>query len=375
MSDRELAYIAIIKSLSSIPGADKIEKAEVLGWECVVKKNDFKVGDVCVYIEIDSILKEYPCFEFMRPRKFRVKTIKLKSQISQGLVMPVSILTEINPSFDLNKIKEGDNMTDILGITKYDPENLLDVDSESPSKKTWLQNKWHFLKWKLFGFKKSKSSIGFPSDVPKTDEVRVQKMGGALERCAGMRVYVSEKIEGSSITFVYRKQGNWLAKLLGQDFFYQGCSRNRIVFSSRKNVPCTHFTKQMNDKYDILNKMKRLNRNLAIQGECFGPKIQGNVYRIPDLEMKIFSAFDIDKQAYVGYEELKSILGQLDLPMVPVIDDQAIYQNDIKYYVELSKIKSHIKKDIWAEGIVIRTLDSSLSFKSINPEYLLGLKD
>lgn len=89
---RKLASIQRIISLSAIEGADKIEKAVVLGWNVVVKKGDFKVGDLCVYCEIDSILPDKPEFEFLRDRKFRIKTIKLKNQCSQGICFPLSIL-------------------------------------------------------------------------------------------------------------------------------------------------------------------------------------------------------------------------------------------------------------------------------------------
>jgi len=82
---RKLATIQKIKSLEPIPEADKIEKAIVLGWQLVVKKGDFKVGDYCVYCEIDSVLPERPEYEFLRPRKFRIKTAKLRGQISQGI--------------------------------------------------------------------------------------------------------------------------------------------------------------------------------------------------------------------------------------------------------------------------------------------------
>ena len=78
---RQLAYIETIKSLSPIPDADKIEKAEILGWELVVQKGDFVVGDKVIYCEIDSVFAELPPFEFLRTRKFRIKTIKLKNQI------------------------------------------------------------------------------------------------------------------------------------------------------------------------------------------------------------------------------------------------------------------------------------------------------
>src|ERR1700686_2198783 len=133
---RELAYVQTITSLTPIPNADNIEKAEVLGWEIVVRKNEFQVGDLVIYCEIDSVLPELPCFEFLRSRKFRIRTVRLRSQISQGIVFPLSILKEVDPSFKIDNLKVGQDVTDLLKITKYDPEASLDGDNNQV-KKSW----------------------------------------------------------------------------------------------------------------------------------------------------------------------------------------------------------------------------------------------
>src|SRR5580698_6294084 len=125
---RSLAYIEAIKSLKSIPNSDNIECAEILGWEVVVRRGDFKIGDKVIYCEVDSILPEHcKCFEFLRPKKFRIKACKLRGQISMGIVFPLSILQEVNPFFDMTTIKVGQDVTEELGITKYDPEASLDT--------------------------------------------------------------------------------------------------------------------------------------------------------------------------------------------------------------------------------------------------------
>lgn len=91
--ERKLASIQIISDLKPIEGADKIEVATCLGWQCVVKKGEFKIGDKCIYWEIDSIVDSTnPIFEFMKERKFRVKTQKFLKTLSQGLLMPLSVL-------------------------------------------------------------------------------------------------------------------------------------------------------------------------------------------------------------------------------------------------------------------------------------------
>jgi len=369
---RALAYVEIVKSLKPIAEADRIECAEVLGWELIVKKNEFKVGDLAVYFEVDSILPEYPPFEFLRPKKFRIKTLKLKNQISQGLLLPLSVIKEIDPTFNMSKIKVGLDLTETLKVIKYDPEALDEKNEPEPVKKTWWEKKFSYFKWKLFGFKPTKS-IDFPSYVPKSDEIRVQKMGSTLEIESGQSAYISEKLEGSSSTFCYKQTGNWIAKLFGNGYTYQVCSRNRIVYDSNKNnfVPTDNNFMFLSNKYKLLDKMKKLNRNLAIQGECIGPKVQGNIYRLSELELRVFLIFDIDKQEYLSLPEMLELCNQLGLQTVPILDTNHIIKNDIKYYVELAKINSTIKKDILAEGIVVRLNNKNVSFKSINLNYLL----
>jgi RNA ligase (TIGR02306 family) len=101
-NERKLATIQKIINIEPIADADKIEKATVLGWSMVVKKNEFKIKDLCIYIEIDSIVPDIPYFEFMRERKFRVKTIKLRGVLSQGLLLPLSFLNEFGNLLEKN---------------------------------------------------------------------------------------------------------------------------------------------------------------------------------------------------------------------------------------------------------------------------------
>jgi RNA ligase (TIGR02306 family) len=93
--ERKLATIEKILEIHSIEGADQIEKAVIRGWNIVVKKDDFKEGDLCIYCEIDSLMPERPEFEFLRPRGFRIKTIRLRNQVSQGICFPLTILNSI----------------------------------------------------------------------------------------------------------------------------------------------------------------------------------------------------------------------------------------------------------------------------------------
>lgn len=196
---RKLGSIQKIKAIAPIEGADAIEKIEVLGWELVAKKGEFKVGDFCVYVEIDSILPDKSEFEFMRPRKFRVKTIKLRGQISQGIAFPVSIL----PSNV--KIEEDLDVTEILGIIKWDPEQESIIIEKEPVFDDKNKLVRFYKKHKYLITRRIKKALGisikttkddFPSYVPKTDETRVQTMLRGLTTHEGKVAYITEKLEG-----------------------------------------------------------------------------------------------------------------------------------------------------------------------------------
>ena len=171
---RKLASVQRIKALDPIAGADAIERATVLGWHLVVKKGEFKVGELCVYCEVDCLMPDDPSFEFLKARGMRIKTIKLRGQISQGICFPLSILPA---GFD---IQEDADCTAVLGITKYEPP----------------------IPACLNGIAKG----AFPSFIPKTDEMRVQILQDLLDRYKGEGCYVSEKVDGSSATFYVHNQ-------------------------------------------------------------------------------------------------------------------------------------------------------------------------
>lgn len=174
--ERKLAHIELIESLKPIIGADKIEVAKVLGWECVVKKGEFKVGNMVVYVEVDSIMPEKPEYEFLRDRKFRVKTIKLKGQVSQGLVLPMSVLPDKSIKYIDGFNNIGKDVTELIGVTKYlspsEREEISQQERKIANEKNKLKKFMMRYSWfrKLFLSKKGKS--GFPYWVSKTDEPR-----------------------------------------------------------------------------------------------------------------------------------------------------------------------------------------------------------
>lgn len=331
---RKLASIQKILALEPIEGADAIEKATVLGWQLVVKKGEYKIGDLCVYCEIDSLLPEKPAFEFMKPRGMRVRTIRLRGQISQGICFPLSILPT-----DFQVIEDAD-CTEILEITKY----------EAPIPAS--------LQGKVKG--------RFPSFIHKTDETRVQVLQTSLDKYKGQTFYITEKLDGSSCTY-YLKDGE-----------FGVCSRNLELLEDDENSLW-----KVARILDIENKLRSLSGNYALQGELIGEGIQSNKYKIRGQDFRVFNIFNIDKYEYLNFDELTKMSATLGLQTVPILSTNYVLNNNIPEIIELATIKSTLLKDVWAEGIVLRPLQElkdfgndnlpggRVSFKAINPEFLL----
>lgn len=333
---RKLASIQKISLLEPIEGADAIEKATVLGWQLVVKKGEFNTGDLAVYCEIDSLMPDKPEFEFLKARGMRIRTIRLRGQISQGICFQLNILPS---DFE---IKEDADCTEVLGITKYDPP----------------------IPAYLSGIAKGK----FPSFIPKTDETRVQVLQKVLDKYKGEKCYVTEKLDGSSVTYYVK------------DNEFGVCSRNLELIEDAENS-LWKVARQM----DIENKLRSLGKNIAIQGELIGEGIQNNKLKLKGQTALFFNVFDIDKFEYLNFHDFTELLKQLDLPVVPIVSLDYALENDIEAIVKRATIRSLILKEVWAEGIVIRPYTEKLdlilsnenfnngrvSFKAINPEFLL----
>lgn len=354
---RKLASVQIIKKLEPIDGADFIELATVLGWHVVVKKDEFHVGDLCVYFEIDSLLPEdNPVFDFLKNSKGKqkaLKTKKLKGVVSQGLVMPCSILP-IGETFH-----EGDDVTEILKVKKYEPP---EIDF-----------------YKGMDVRAMRLST-FPAFIPKTDETRVQVLQEQLNKANGQKFVVTEKIDGTSFTSFIR------------DGKFGICSRNMEV---SLDVPSPY--SDIAIKYNLKEKFEKLRDTIipydfAIQGEIIGKAIQKNKYNLEGIDCKLFNFYNIDRQKDVGfffsnvteYTEfagitLGIIAAELGMLTVPIIDDNFVMVNDIDKLVEYSKGKSVLYPEQDREGVVFRLKENvalsrygeRISFKAINPDFFM----
>ncbi len=326
---RKLASIQRIRALDAIPEADAILKATVLGWELVVKKEEFALNDLCVYAEIDSLMPDRPEFEFLKNRGMRIKTIRLRGQISQGICLPLSILPHGTV------IEEGADVTDMLGITKYDPPMPANLAGQAKGL--------------------------FPSFLSKTDETRVQVLQQLLDKYADEPCYVTEKLDGSSVTY-YVKDG-----------IFGVCSRNLDLIETEDNS-LWKCAKSLN----IEAKLLALNKNIALQGEIIGEGIQGNKYKCKGQTVRFFNAFEIDTHRYFDFVDFVALMETLELETVPILERDYRLERDIPTLIEKAAGKSVLNPNTHREGIVFRPLMERIernfgrvSFKAINPAFLL----
>jgi len=337
--ERKLASVVKVLDIQPIAGADAIEVATVKGWKVVVKKSEYKIGDLAVYYEIDSFLPVTPQFEFLRKSSykkmndkegFRLKTIKLKGQLSQGLLTPI-------PKGLLVPAQEGDDLTELLGIVKYEPPIPAELAGEIKG--------------------------SFPSFIPKTDEVRIQNFESEVGiPLANERVYITEKVDGTSFT-CYVKDGE-----------FGVCGRNWELKETEGNSLW-----RMANKLNLREKLLSLKRNIAFQGELFGSGINGNWYKLNDHQLMFFTGYDIDNQKRLPFNELLNIFEDLELSSVPVIDyvtkiPDGTQAEIVEYMLLYAESNSHINPDVENEGIVVRGLEKEFSFKAISNTWLLSEK-
>ncbi len=340
--ERKLATIKQIDKLEPIEGADKILKATIGGWHIVTAKdNGFKEGDLVVYLEVDSwVPTEIAPFlsRGQEPKEFngikgeRLRTIKLRGQISQGLILPLSVL-------DGNIVpQEGTDLTEVLGIQKY----------EKP------------IPTQLAGIAKG----NFPSFIPKTDEERLENLRKEFQtyKEQNLTFEVTEKLEGSSMTVFYRNIDGIIETGV--------CSRNINLVETTDNSFWIAAR-----KYRLLEKLTELNVNVALQMELIGPSVQGNIYGLKELEIRLFNVYNINTQKYLDSNERLEIAEKLQIETVPVIMSRlSISAMNIEDILALADGTSMLANTL-REGLVFKSIeDPSVSFKSISKNYLLGEK-
>lgn len=379
---RALAHTEKIEWIKPIEGADNIELIGVLGWSCIAKIGEFHEGDTCVYIEIDSKVPEKEWSEFLRPKHFKVKTMKLGKfkVISQGLALPLS-------AFDIKVPNEiGVDVTKLLGITYLVAEDNIrkakKVDkyqrmaqrmgkkfSQNPYKWLMKRNWGKVLLFSIYG-KKGDKSHKWPAHIcSKTDVERIQNMPWILGD--GKAYVATEKIDGSSCTFAAERRH------FGKIDYYV-CSRN-VVFKNEMQ-DCFYDSNiyyEMFNKYgikDVLAAMlKDLGlKNVAIQAECYGDGVQKRDYSLKNGEHKLAVFHIVTDREKFPMEKVAEICEKYGLPHVPVLNTEYYFPKDIE---ELQKYVEGAPSMIDGkprEGIVFYDKETGQIYtKFVSPEFLL----
>lgn len=353
---RTLASIKQIADIQPIEGKDRIALAIVDGWSVIIQKADYNVGDLCVFCEIDSVLPEKPEFEFLRKNNFRIKTMRMSGCLSQGICFPLRILPE-------GEYQLGDDVTEIMGVTQYEPT----MDVERPSDSGGSKKKYPKCLMRMTWFRKlvlpKKGNQEFPSFIHKTDEPRVQNMPYILTNKNGF--IASEKIDGSSGTFCLVRHKSKIP-FFKDKFDYIVCSRNLRIPNKDNSAYW-----RVSDRYNIQQTLKSMIGDhdwIAIQGECIAPNIQKNKYHITEPDLYVFNL--IYPTGRLGSLEAKEICEQNGLKFVPIVDTNYILPDTVQEILDYAHGTSQLY-DTLREGIVFRSKDGKQSFKAVDPLFLI----
>ena len=323
----KLASIEKIGSVYPHPNADSLEFVTVLGYQSIVPKGKWEVGQYCVFIQPDTVLPDSEWAKFYKEKHNRVKAIKLRGEWSFGIVERLDILTESLYSFEkwhnFTPQEEGEDVTEVLGVTKYEAPQPQDLDAKG----------------------------GLPHGIPKTDEERYQNL--RLDKFLGCEVDVTVKIDGQSFT-AYCKDGE--VGVCGRTMQY-GLDRDNNFTRTFKN-------------FDLADKLrtycKRWGVNIALRGEQYGGGIQNstnNPHAKRPLGVMFFNCWDIDNRRYFKPGEQHyyvNVCENLGLPMVPML-----YENTILTEGLIKKLQNNTELNF--EGVVIKGQFGS--FKVINLHY------
>jgi RNA ligase (TIGR02306 family) len=326
----QLATIQTIIKIEPIEGADKVELAEVLGWKVVIKKDEFKAGDLCIYIQIDTTIDpKMKCFSHLvNPKKpndrVRINTKKIRGIYSQGLLISIDSY-KLEPSIGLD-------VTNLFDVQKYEKEEIIYNPLNEGSYKT------------------NNTIIGdFPLDIiPKTNEDHLKNRYTLLNKLLNKEIYISKKMDGSSLTII-KKNNEFII-----------CSRNHII--NEDNIMHQYFLRNIKDNF-------LANNNIVLQGEFCGPKVNGNKMKLNKHTFYVFNIKNLDTNKYMNLEEMQNICSNLNLETVPILDKIICDESwTIQKFQDYANTVTY--DEDYGEGIVIRNCnDITISFKIINQNY------
>lgn len=379
--ERELAYVVKVDEIRPIEGADRVEVAIVNGWHIMVRKDQFKPGDLAVYFEIDSKVPAEEPFMFLESKHFKIKTQKYfkGTVISQGLLMGFEDF-----GWKKDAYKLGDFLTQKLKVTyAVEEDNARKASSADKYKKMaqrhgklfshqpfrWLMRRtWGKKILFLFFGKTSDKKTGWPAWVEKTDEERVENMPWIFDNKSPF--VATEKIDGTSTTFTM-KRGKF-----GKNDFYV-CSRNVVFDKPDKN--CFYDTNvyiEMAEKYDIEKILESILTDdptldwVTLQGETYGAGIQKRDYGLKEHRFAGFN-FITSKEGRWDSVRAAKFMTQYNIPWVPILDENYILPDTIEELRAFSHNEGSRIDGVIKEGIVFRSQDGSMSFKCVDPEFLM----
>lgn len=342
--NRKLATIRKIDEIRPIEGADAIEAAVVGGWTVVVKKGEFKAGDLAVYLEIDSwVPHELAPFlsKGQEPREYngikgeRLRTVKLRGQVSQGLLLPLNVLAI--------KTDSGEYLGDWEQFEEYDVSERLGIQKwEAP------------IPAQLAGDVEGV----FPAVIPKTDQERIQNLTEQLKEWQGNLDFhweVTEKLDGSSMTVFVHGDREGV------------CSRNWALKETAGNTLWTVARRER-----LIEKLRDSGRNLALQGELIGEGIQGNAYKITGQEFYLFDIYDINRGEYLTPLERRLFCDTHGIKHVPVLAKEMVIQEWVSGLLTMADGTSMLNPKAAREGLVFKcNTFGGPSFKAISNRWLL----
>ena len=391
MYGKPLAYIVKIKDIREIPGADRIELATVMDYTVVVKKNEYKPGDFGLYVEVDSVLpddaEKFPFFEFLRDKKFKIKSMKLGKfgVISQGILFKPS-------DIGLTNVKVGQDYTQQFKITEIVQDEEEAGLTNNNKKDNWFIRKLMRYKWFRDWRKRHNVSETWNETFPgKSDEENVQKIYTEMyEKYANEEWVATEKLEGQNIT-IYTEEVNGL---FGKTKRVGVCSRTREL---NKNGNGKNFWDTViHEKLD--EQIKNIPGEWWCRGEHLGPGIQKNIYKLPRTTIRFFDFYrkeyyndtkcsKVRKFRWVklNFEESVAFAKQWNLPFVPILDEhyklpkgglneQGVYVSGSDIMLQQSDKPTVFGNDLKhkREGFVLRLRNNyNVSFKVKNPNYSL----
>ena len=377
---RALAYVVTIDEIKPIDGYDRVEYARTNGWWVIISKNDnLKVGDKCVYFEVDSkVNANDERFAFLEKKNYKIKTQKMCKVISQGLLMPLYLFPEIGDA-DINT-----DVTDTLKVVYSVEEDNVRKGNGDPNAKyksmaarhqkifkqkwaRWLMRRsWGRKLMFVFFGKKKDNPRGFPTFVSKTDEERVENQPWRIGD--GKTYLVTEKLDGTSCTYALERKGK-------NKFEFYVCSRN--VRQQDEKQECYHDHNIYWDlafKYNIEQHLKDFLNEftfldwVCIQGEGVG-SVQGNPLKLKEDDLYVFN-FKESRGGRWSSEMGQAKIEEWGMKWVPILGYVQM-PDTMEELKTLATGKSVVNPDVMREGLVYRSLDGSDSFKNVSREYLL----